>query len=91
MPVPPVTQIKGDRIAGQKPAHQSGDRRSPGSQKEVKVIGEERPRIAGCFCSREIGVKPLQEIVPIRIIEEYFAPINPSTDDVVKRSWDIDS
>lgn len=91
MPVPPVAQIKGDRIAGQKPAHQSRDGGSSGSQKEMKVIREESPGVAGGLCPLEIGGEPLEEIVTIVIIEKYLAPVNPSSDDVVKGSRDIDS
>jgi hypothetical protein len=91
MPVTPVAQIEGDRISRQKPAHQSGDWSSSCSQEEVKMIGEESPSIAGCFCSLEVGGKPLQEIIAVIIIEEDLAPINPTTDDMVKSSGDIDS
>jgi len=55
------------------------------------MIGEESPGIAGCFCSLEIGGKPLQEIIAVIITEEDFAPVNPTTDDVVKGSRKIDS
>lgn len=91
MAMPPVTQIKGDCIAGQKPAHQSGDRSSSGSQEEMKVIGEKRPSIAGGFCALEIGGEPFKKIVTVLIVEENAAPIDPSPDDVVKGSRGIDS
>ena len=91
MPVPPVAQIEGNRIPRQKPAHQSRDWSSSCSQEEVKMIREESPGIAGCFCSLEIGCKPLQEVIAVIIIEEDFAPVNPTTDDVVKGSRDINS
>lgn len=90
MPVPPVAQIKGNRIAGQQPAHQSRDRSSSCSQKEVKMVWKKRPGVAGAFCSLEIGGKPLQKIIAVLIIEEYFSPLNPPPYNVVKGSRDID-
>jgi hypothetical protein len=91
MPVPTVTQIEADRIPGQKPAHQSSDWSSPCSQEEVKVIGEDGPGIARCFCSLEVRSKPFQKIIAVIIIEEDLAPVDPPTDDVMKSSGDIDS
>jgi len=55
------------------------------------MIGEDRPGIARGLCSREIGGKPVQEIISIFVIKKDLAPINPPTDDVVKRPGDIDS
>ena len=57
----------------------------------MKMIREESPGIAGSFCSLEIGGKPLQEIIAVIITEEDFAPVNPTTDDVVEGSRDINS
>jgi hypothetical protein len=54
------------------------------------MIREDGPGIAGCFCSFEVGSKPLQEIIAVIIIEEDLAPVNPPTDDVVKGSGDVD-
>lgn len=55
------------------------------------MIGEESSGIAGCSCSLEISCKPLREIIAVIIIEEDLAPVNPTPDDMVKNSGDIDS
>jgi hypothetical protein len=85
-----MTQIERDGIAGQKPAHQCRNRGSSRSQKEMKMIGKQRPSIASRFCSLEIGDKPFHEAIAVLIIEKDSAPLNPSTDDVMKGSRDID-
>lgn len=56
------------------------------------MIGEKSPGVAGGLCPFEIGGdNPVQEIISVVIIEEYLAQINPSRNNVVKSSWDIDS
>jgi hypothetical protein len=54
------------------------------------MIGKESPGIAGGFCPFEIGGKPIQKAIAVLIIKKDSAPLNPSADDVVKGSRDID-
>ena len=46
MTMPPVSTVEPESIAGEEAPHDRGDRNSTASEKEVKVIGNQRPRIA---------------------------------------------
>jgi hypothetical protein len=63
--VSPVGPIIPQRINGQQTPHQRGDRYRPASEKEVKVVRNQHPRIAESLPLLEDLPQLLQEVIPI--------------------------
>ena len=58
-------------MAGQQPPHKGGDWGSAGLQQQMKMVGNQRPRVTdGCGTFNE-GAYSFQEIVPVLIVPEY--------------------
>jgi len=58
---PFMASVEGYGIAGHEATHDFAQRCFSGAQKKMKVIGNERPSVALCFCFlKDIG-KPLKE------------------------------
>ena len=49
VPVAAVSAVEAYRIAGQKAAHDRGDRTASGAQKQMGVIGHQRPCVTDCL------------------------------------------
>jgi len=86
-----MTTVKVHCMAGQQPAHNSGNRASIRSQQKVKMVGNQDPGKTFCAGFREYLSKPIQKIDPVGIIFKYISALNPSYNNMMKGSWSINA
>lgn len=79
-----VPQIERDGIPGKQALHHSADRSGAGPQQQVKVIGDEHPRVTGGGGLGENRPEPRDEIVTVPIVGEYLSSLDTAADDVVQ-------
>jgi hypothetical protein len=76
-------------MAGQQPPHKGGDRGRAGSQQQMKMVGNQRPRVTeGCGTVNE-GAHTFQEIVPVLIAPEYFPAFDAPHDYMVEGAGSV--
>jgi hypothetical protein len=80
-----ISAIKGHRIAGQKPSHYFGNRYTSCSQKEMHVIAEQGPCVAGSETSQQQLAQAIKKSVPIAVVPKDHPPLDPSDDYMVQR------
>ena len=90
VPVSSVSAIELAGVPGQNPSHDRGERRLAGPKKEMKVVGQERPRIAGRLGLPKNRPEPPKECLVVRPGEEDPAPLYSPGDDVVNGPWSVD-
>jgi hypothetical protein len=84
-------QIEPHRIACQEPAHDRCDRNGPGSQKQMHMVGHERPCVAGRSRLLKQTGQPSKEILPVLVILENLSSFDSSDDNVVQSTGRINS
>lgn len=89
MSMPMISTVKGHRIPGQKPSHDSGNRYTSCSQEEMHMIAEQRPCVAGSGTSQQQLAKAIKKSVPITIFSKDRLPFDPSDDNVMQRPCSV--
>ena len=67
------------------------DRDAPGLQKQMLVVGQERPGITAGVRLVENACETAQEIMPVQIIPEDCGPVYASPHDVVESASSVDA
>ena len=91
VPASPVPQVETDGIARQKPPHDIGNGNKPGAQQNMKVIGHQRPCKTAGLTVAQNTTKPIQKIIAVAVVSENFPALYSSDDDVMQRTWGIQS
>ena len=82
----PMPEIESDRMACQKPPHNTGDRDKLGAEQQMKMIGHQGPcKTAGLAVPQDTA-QPLQKVVAIPVVPENLPPLDASRDDMVQGS-----
>ena len=79
-----VPVIEMDHISRQQPSHEGGKSRVPRSQKKMGVIGQKGPGQAGGTGFWKKKGHPLDQIVPVPVVPEYFSTLDTPDDDMLK-------
>jgi len=91
MPATPVQTIEPAGVAAQKLSHHPGNRAVAGSQQQVKVVGQQGPGVtSGLSCTQD-RLQPLDEILPVGILSENLAALDPSANDMVQGTRGINA
>ena len=91
MAASPVPAIVCGPVAGQKTAHRSGHRHIACAQQQVKVVRDQRPRIAAGSRLLQNHLQAFNEIVTILVVIEDIAPPDAARNDMVQGTGGIDS
>jgi hypothetical protein len=86
VPVAPVAQVEGHRIAGHQPPHYTGERCSARFQQQVKVIVHQSPGQTTCpgFC--QDATQPFDEMIAIGVASEDLSALDPPSGYVMQRT-----
>ena len=85
----PVVEMYG--ITGQQSSHQMGNTIRAAAEKEMGVVGHQRPSIAGrAGLGKQFG-NPVKKVVPIFIIQENFPSFDSPDNDMMKDTRGIQS
>ena len=91
VPVAPVALVKRHGMAGHQPAHHGGYGCFAGSQQQVKVIIHQRPGKAPGLGFNQNARQPLDEILPVRVVAEDDALLDPPGGYVMQRPGSINA
>jgi hypothetical protein len=91
MAASPVPAIVSGPVAGQKTAHRCGHWHIACSQQQVKVVGDQRPRIASGSCLLQNRFQALNEIISIMVVIEDIATPDSARNDMVQGTGSINS
>jgi hypothetical protein len=86
--MPPVEP---HRKASQEPTHNRGDRNAPCAQKQMHVVGHERPRKAGRSRLLKESRQPFKKILPVLVILENSSSFYPSDDNMVQGTGGVNA
>ena len=86
-----MTSIVRDGVAGKEATHHLGDRDAPGLQKQMIMVGQERPGITAGACLVENACETAQEIIPVQTVSEDDGPVYASPHDVVEGASSVDA
>ena len=89
MAVASVPAVEADHVAGQQPSHHRGDGNLAGAHKEVGVVWQKRPGIAGGFSLQKKTSETLEKILPVPGISEDLSTLDPPDHDMVKNTGSI--
>jgi len=87
-PMPPV---EAGGISGEQTPHYNGNRHESRSQKQMKMVGDQRPSITGGLGFLKFLPEAVQEIIPIAVVSKDRLSVNSPDDDVMQRPRRIDS
>ena len=91
MSAAPVQAIEPAGVAAHKLSHPPGDRAVTGSQQQVKVVRQQGPGVtSGLSCTQD-RLQPLDEILPVGILSENLAALDPSANDMVQSTRGINA
>ena len=83
MPVTLVAPVESYRIPGQQSSHNRGNGHGSGSEKEMDMIGDQRPGKAGSLGFPHLYIQSIQEVFPILVILEDLPAIDSPENDMV--------
>ena len=79
-----VPPIEGARVPREEAAHHRREGHPRGLEQQMRVIGHERPRVAGRGGLPEDPPEPLQEGVPVPIVPEELPALAPPDQNVLE-------
>lgn len=91
MTVAIVPSVKGACVTGQNATHHRSERHIAGLEEEVKMVREERPRIAWRTCFSEDAAEAIKKALPVGIIPKNRSALYPPAYQVVKGSRSINA
>ena len=91
VPVAAIPAAEAHRIAGQKPAHDRGNRAASGTQKQMGMIRHPRPCATDRSGLRKALRKPFEKILPVYITDEDRSPVDSTNDDMMQSTGGIDA
>jgi hypothetical protein len=83
IPVPAMAAVEPDRVAGEEAPHQGGQGDGTGPDQEVGMVRQEGPGIAGGLGGRQEPRQAGQKLLPILVVPEDIAALDPPDDDVL--------
>jgi len=83
MPVATMPPVEFNGITGQKPSHDTGDRRTTATQQKVSMVGYQCPCETSGIRLNQHSAKPGHKRITIRIVPKDFAALNSPHDNVV--------
>ena len=84
-----VAEVESDRVAGQQPPHESGQRDLAGAQQQMEMVVDQRPgETVGLGGDQQIR-EPPDELAPVVIVGEDLAFLDPADDDVLQEIGDV--
>ncbi len=86
-----MSLIKRDHVSGEESPHERGDPGRAASEEEVRMVGDQRPCVAGSPSLRKEKSQAIKEIVPVFIGPEDFPPLYPTDHHVVQDSRCIEA
>ncbi len=89
MTVSTMTSVEISSIAGQQTAHDNGNRCQACFQQQMNMIGDQSPGVNWCFSFCKDITESFDKLIAILVVFKDFAFLDPSNDDVVKRSGGI--
>ena len=89
MTVSTMTSVEISSIAGQQTAHDNGNRCQACFQQQMDMIGDQSPGVNWCFSFGKDITESFDKLIAILVVFKDFAFLDPSNDDVVKRSGGI--
>jgi hypothetical protein len=87
--VPPVSQVKGNRIAGQKPEHYFRYRYLSGFKQQVKMVGDQGPRETSGFGFFDNMSQPFNKIIAVDGILKDCPTFDAAANDVMQGSGGV--
>lgn len=75
--------IEMNRIACQQPPHDRRNRRRSRPNKQMEMVGNERPSKTTCGGLRQNSSQPFDEMISVGIIEKDLPPLNSTAYDVM--------
>jgi hypothetical protein len=75
-----VATVKPDGMASRKPLHHGGDRGGASSPQQVKMIGNQSPRLTNGSGKFYNVAQPFDETVPILIVDKYLTALDAPHD-----------
>lgn len=88
---PLMAAVEGPGIAGEQGAHTACERPLPRPDEDVRMGGEERPRVDGEAGGVDQGRRPADEVSPVRVVPKDRAALEPSHHHVVEDPRSIEA
>jgi hypothetical protein len=79
-----MAAVETDGVSGQKPAHNGGKGGTAGSQQQMKMVGDQCPRVTNRFGVLNNGTQPIEKIISVLIVQEYVTAFDTTHDYVVQ-------
>jgi len=83
VPVSFVSSIKGHGVPHENSSHDTGNRRVPRPEQQVKMVGHQGPGKAGRRCLHKNPVESFDKIPAVLIIAEDISTLDTTTYDMV--------
>jgi len=87
MPASFMTAVEAHHISGQQATHDRTHRNIAGPDQKVEMIGYQGKGIAGGSGIQQNGTQSFQKIIPVLVIPEDTAPLDPAANDMMQGSW----
>ena len=84
-----VTAVEADGVPGQEPPHHCGDGDDTGPQQQMKMVGNQGPRVTDGFGTFNGGTQPFEKRIAVLIIKKNLPAFDTAHDNMVQGAGSI--